>query len=270
MLHIFLRTAFISSLRYDRLFVGIKVVKRDAGPFGDAVDCVVGDLRFDTRAAQYQLGKVAQEAAAACHGDARVDDIGRELGRRLLQNIADGFDYLAQLFAHRFDHVVGAQLAGAREPGDKVAAAHRHHQLLLHRHGRADVYFDVLGGLLSYRQVVRLFYIVGDGAVELVARAFDGGGSDDAAEADNRHVGRAAADVHHHVPLGLLYRDAGADSREHRLFDHVGVFGARADGGLHHSAALGRSDAGRHADHDIGLKKLKPAGSFLYKIFEHR
>src|SRR3989344_1446761 len=246
------------------------MLERDAAPLSDTVERIVGDLRLDPRAAQHQLGKVAQLAGAPGHGNPAVNDVGGQLGRSLLQNVANGFDYLAQLLAHRLDYVVGAQLGRARQAGDKVAPAHRHHQLLLDRHRRAYADFDVLGGLLPYRQVVGLLYIVGDGVVKFVARALDRGRGDDAAGRYPRHVGRAAADVHHHVPFGLLYRDARADGREHRLFDHVRIFGARADSGLDHRAPLGRGDAGRHAYHHLGFKQLPAAQSFLYKIAQHR
>src|SRR3990167_7445473 len=246
------------------------MLERDAAPFGHAIECVVGDRRLDPGAAQYQLGKVAQLRGAAGHGNAAVDDVGGQLGRRLLQDVADSFNYLAQFLAHRFVYVIGAYRGRARDPREKVAPAPRHHQLLLDRHRRAYADFDVLGGLLAYRQVVGLLYIVGDGVVKFVARALDRGRGDDAAERYPRHVGRAAADVHHHVPFGLLYRDARADGREHRLFDHVRIFGARADSGLDHRAPLGRGDAGRHAYHHLGFKQLPAAQSFLYKIAQHR
>ena len=50
----------------------------------------------------------------------------------------------------------------------------------------------------------------------------------DAAERDDRRLGRAAPDVDHHVADGLVDGQAGADGRRHGLLDQLGVGGAGA------------------------------------------
>ncbi len=57
---IVVRKNFMSTLRNDRFLVGLEVLERFAGAFGDAVRRVFGEACFDARAAEDELGKIAQ------------------------------------------------------------------------------------------------------------------------------------------------------------------------------------------------------------------
>ena len=62
-----------------------------------------------------------------------------------------------------------------------------------------------------------------------------------AAERDDGRLGRAAADVDHHVADGLVDGEPGADGGRHGLLDEVGGRRAGPMGRLLHRPALHRS-----------------------------
>ena len=65
----------------------------------------------------------------------------------------------------------------------------------------------------------------------------------------------AAADVHHHVAVGLGDVDAGADGGGHRLLNEVDLPGAGLDARVDDGALLHLGDAGGDADDDPGLEE---------------
>ena len=88
-----------------------------------------------------------------------------------------------------------------------------------------------------------------EGLVDLVARDAQRARRDDAAEADDRDVGRAAADVDDHARGRLVDRQAGADGGGHRLLDHVDATGTAPGGGVLQGAPLDAGDLARDAEH---------------------
>ena len=102
---------------------------------------------------------------------------------------------------------------------------------------RADRDLDVLRGPLAEEQVVLAPGERDDVLVHLVAADPDRARDDDAAEADDRDLGRAAADVDDQAARRLADRQAGADRGGHRLLDQArpagsGVQRRVADGPL--------------------------------------
>ena len=81
-------------------------------------------------------------------------------------------------------------------------------------------------------------------------------GDDDAAEADDGDLGRAAADVDDHVAGRLADGQAGADGGGHRLLDQVRLAGAGAQARLLDGALLDPGHAGGDADDDA---RMRPA-----------
>ena len=67
---------------------------------------------------------------------------------------------------------------------------------------------------------------------------------------DDRDVGRAAADVDHHVARGLGDRHPRADRRRHGFLDEVHFAGLGAVGAVLHGAPLHLRDLRRHPDDD--------------------
>ena len=65
-------------------------------PERDAVQRVLGDVARDAGHLGQELVDVAQQRAAAGHDHALVDDVARQLGRRLLEDAADRGDELLE------------------------------------------------------------------------------------------------------------------------------------------------------------------------------
>src|SRR5205807_9349659 len=59
---------------------------------------------------------------------------------------------------------------------------------------------------------------------------------------NDRYVGRASANVHHHVANRFVNGNARADSRKNRLFDDVSIFCPSANGRFNDRTPLGRSE----------------------------
>src|SRR5271170_5753126 len=95
----------------DGFLVGLEVLKRDASAASNTEQWLVSDLCFDSRAAQYQFGKIPQQRRATGHGDASINDIARQFRWRFLQAVANRFDNLSKLFPHRFNNIVGLQIS---------------------------------------------------------------------------------------------------------------------------------------------------------------
>src|SRR3989344_4896631 len=198
--------------------------ERFAGAFGDAVRRVFGDAGFYARATENELCKIAQLRGATRHRDAVVDDVGGKLRRRFLQDVFHRLNHRAEFFAYRAHDLIRTELHRARQSREVVAALYHHRELFFRGYRRADLDFYFLRHFVADAEVGRLLYVVRNGVVDGVARAFDRGGRDDAAERNDRDVGRAAADVYYHVALCLVNGNARADCREYRLFDHVRFF----------------------------------------------
>ena len=87
-----------------------------------------------------------------------------------------------------------------------------------------------------------------DRGVDVEAADAHGLEGDDAAEADDRRLAGAAADVDDHVADRFVDRQVGADGCGHRLLDQLRVGGAGPAGGVGDGAALDLGDRRRHAD----------------------
>jgi hypothetical protein len=191
-----------------------------------------------------------QERTASGQSDAAVHDVTRELRGRTVEGLLDGGDDVADRLLHRLPHLLGSQLDRLRQPGDEVAAADLGPHLFRQRRGRARLELDLLGGLGADRQFVALLAVADDRLVELVAADPDRLRDDDAAEADHRDLGGAAADVDDHRAGRLGDREAGADRGRHRLLDQVCLAGAGREAGLLHRPLLDSGHPRGNADDD--------------------
>ena len=84
---------------------------------------------------------------------------------------------------------------------------------------------------------------------------------DDAAEADDRGLAGAAADVDDHVADRLVDRQVGADRRGHRLLDQLGVGRAGSARRVGDRPPLDLGDGRRHADDDLRTGEAADADS---------
>ncbi len=97
--------------------------------------------------------------------------------------------------------------------------------------------------------------MIDDRLVHLVAADAQRLRDDDAAEADHRDLGGAAADVDDHVPGRLGDGKPGADRGGHRLLDQVRLARAGGERRLLDRALLDARDARRDADDDARVRK---------------
>src|SRR5918994_614240 len=224
----------------------VELLQRLAGADGNSVQ---GVGRYDDRHAGLvvQAGvEAVEQRTAAGQADALVHDVGGQLGRRLVERDLDGVDDGRDRLLDRLTDLVGRGDDRLRQAGHEVAAADLGVDLLQQRPGRAEGDLDLLGRTVADGEAVLLLHEADDRVVELVARHPHRLARHDATEADNGHLGRAAADVDDHVPGRLLDRQAGADGRGHRLLDDVGrLSGAGVLGGLLHGPLLDPGDARR-------------------------
>ena len=129
----------------------LRHVARDAGDLGE------------------ERVEVAQQRAAAGHDHPLVDDVARQLGRRLLEHVAHrGHDLLERLL-DRLGDLGRGDRDRARQAGDHVAALDLHRQRLVERQRGADLDLHLLGRALADHEVVLAPDVVGDRLVEPVA-----------------------------------------------------------------------------------------------------
>ena len=117
--------------------------------------------------------------------------------------------------------------------------------------GRADRHLHLFGRALADGDAVLATHVGLDGGVDVEAADAHGLERDDAAEADDRGLAGAAADVDDHVADRLVDRQVGTDGRGHRLLDELRIGRAGAAGRVGDGAALDLGDGRRHADDDL-------------------
>ena len=86
------------------------MVERLAASEDDRADGIVGHHHGEARLLAQEDVQVGQEGAASGEDDALVDDVGRELGRRLLQRQEDGLDDRVRRLGQRFPDLVGVTM----------------------------------------------------------------------------------------------------------------------------------------------------------------
>src|SRR5687768_12378433 len=74
----------------------VDVLEREAGALRDAIKRVLGDVTRDAGDLRQQLVHIAKKRPATRKHHALVDDVGRQLRWRLLENGLDGSDDLLQ------------------------------------------------------------------------------------------------------------------------------------------------------------------------------
>ena len=247
----------------------VDVREHRAGPERDRVERQLGDRDREAGLLAQAPVEVLQERAAAREDDPLVHDVGRELGRRLLEGDADGVDDDPDRLRERLAHLGVGQREGLRDPLDEVAPLDLHRERLVEREGRADLDLDLLGGPLADEEVVLPLDVLDDRLVHLVRGDADRLGVDDAGERDDGDVGRAAADVDDHVPGRLGDRRPDADGGRHRLLDDEDLAGARLERRVLHRPLLDLRDVRRDRDDDPRPHERRAAVRLLDEVVEH-
>src|SRR5579864_1034779 len=235
----------------------------------DRSERVVGDRDWQARFLANALVEILQERAAAGQNDAAVADVGGKFGRRAFEGDANRVQNRGDAFGKRFADFAVVNRDGARDAFDQIAALHLERKRLLERVRRADFNFNLLGGALTDEQIVFALQVMHYRLVHFVSGDAYRAGVNDAAHGNDGDVGRAAADVHHHVPGRLLDGQTGADGGGHGLLDEIDFAGARAIGGVLHGALFHRRNFAGNADDDAGMHQDAAVVRFLNEVSEH-
>ena len=156
----------------------------------------------------------------------------------------------------------------ARQTGLQVAALHRHDGFLCARIDAANRNFDLFGGVLPDHHAEVAADIFDHRVVKRVARDLDGRGYGDAVHAEDRDVGRAAADVDDHVARRPCDVQLGPQRCGERLFDQVHAPGPGLHRRLNDGALLHLGHAARHRDDHARLDEGEFADLFQ-KLLQH-
>ncbi len=178
----------------------------------DAIVWIGCELRNNARATVHELRHLAELRGAAGEDDAVVDDVGRKLGRRVLEHFAYRLRHLAQFARHRLHDVIRRNLDRTRQTAHHITPLHLHRQLFAHRHRRTDAYLDFFSSLIADREIMMLLHMVDYGAIKAIASTLYRGRGDDAAERYDGNVDGAASNVRNHAPHRFVDGDARADS----------------------------------------------------------
>ncbi|CAN3975335.1 Spondin, partial [Dysosmobacter welbionis] len=205
---------------------GVQGVQTLAGAQRHTADSVVGNHCVDAGPGRHQLVKAGDQAAAARHDDAVGGDVRHQLRRRPFQYGVDGLHDPLHRLLKGIHHLRGADGDHLGQAGQQAAALHVHGLLLVLGEDTADLLLHLLSGALAHQQVVLAAHVLDHGLVQLVAGDLDGGALHHAGQGDDSDVRGAAADVHHHVTVGLGDVDASADGCGHRFFNEVDLPGA--------------------------------------------
>ena len=183
---------------------------------------VVRDRDREARLLAEALVEVLEKRASAGEHDAAVDDVRRELGRRLLERGPDRLDdrrprsRRAPRGSPRRETTIvfGTPSTRSRPLISSVSSSSS---------GNAEPSFILTSSAVRSpmrRLYLRLMYWMIASSISLPGHA-DGAGVDDAGHRDDRDVRRSAADVEDHVARGLRDRKPRADRRHHRLLDQI-------------------------------------------------
>ena len=228
----------------------VEVAEHLAGAHHDRRQRIVGDRHRKTRLLAQALVEVLEQGTASGEDDAAIDDVGRELGRRLLERDADRFDDRRHRLGQRLADLLVGDHDRLRNAFDEIAALDLHGDLLVERERRAELDLHLLGGALADEQVVLALDVLDDRFVHLVAGDPDRTRVDDAGHRDHGDVRRPAADVEDHVAGRLGDRQPRADRGHHRLLDEEDLGRLGLQRRVAHRALLDLGDLARHSDHD--------------------
>ena len=189
------------------------------------------------------------QRAAAREQDAVPSDVAGQLGRRLLERVADRamISRIGRRSPRGRPPVLSSIAVGS--PRDQVPAADL--EALLGRTGTTDpIWIFICSAVrepIASLWTLRMYWVIASSISyppTLIERD-----TTMPAERDHGHLARAAADVDDHPPDWLLDREPRPDGRRDRLFDQVHPAGAGGQRSLFYRALLDLGDA-RGRAHD--------------------
>ena len=108
--------------------------------------------------------------------------------------------------------------------------------------------------------------VVNDGLIHFHAAHLNGLGDHQTAQRNYRHIGSAAADVHHHGADGLIDRQTGTDRRRVGLFNQIHGFSTSQRRRLLHRLPGDHGQCTGHADKHLGLDNVAHADGLADKV----
>ena len=157
------------------------------------------------------------------------------------------------------EHLGGGHGQAPGRAGLGIAALDLHSQLLTAGVDLAQVDLHSLGSDLTDDHVVLAPHIAGNDLIKEVACDPQRGGQDHTVHAQNGNIGGTAADIHHHMTLGILQINTGTQSGCQRLLDQEHTAGTGLDGGIDHIALLNFGNAAGNGNDHTGLGSQQTA-----------
>ena len=194
-------------------------VERNAGAPGHAGSRVFGQIGGDAGLFGDQDVKAVQHRAATGHHNPPVDDVRSQFRWRPFQHAFHAVDDQADRFRHRLAGFRRGHDDGLRHAADQVAPAHFHAFLAQVGIGGADTDLDFFSGAFADHQFLLFAHEPDDRVVKHITGDSDRRTDHDAAQAQNSHVGRAAADIDDHRAARLGNVQACSQRRRQRFFD---------------------------------------------------
>jgi hypothetical protein len=157
------------------------------------------------------------ERTAAGQHDPVLEQVGGEVGRRLLEDRPHGADDRVERVAHRLADQPLVDGAAGRAPGVEVGPGDGEGLAPRRPAGVAAFHLEALGGERSDREALVVAQLGDDRGVERVAADLDRTHCDDAAQREDGDLGRPAADVDDHPAARRRDVHPRADRRGDRL-----------------------------------------------------
>ena len=215
-----------------------------------------------------QLVKAPNQTAAAGHDDTIGGDVRYQLRRCALQNRVDCFQNAAGGFLKGLDHLRRGYCKHTGQAGHQAAALDFHGLLLGAGENTADGHLQLLRSPFTDQYIMLAPYVLDHGFIKLVARNLNRGGFHNTRQGDHRYVSGTAADVHHHMAIGLGDVNARANRGSQRLFDQIYPAGTRLNAGINDGTLFYLSNSRGNANHHAGLKKAE-GGYLTDKLAQH-
>src|SRR5581483_498081 len=165
-----------------------------AGTEGHGDERLLGDVHGHAGLMTQALVETLEQGAATGQDDAPIHDVAGQLGRSLVEGGAYRVDDRVERLLQRLADVGRTQADRTREAADQVATAHVGAVLALAGEGRPEADLHLFRGPVAEQERVLLLEVLDDRVVQRVAGGPDAQAGDDAAERDDRDLGRAATD----------------------------------------------------------------------------
>ena len=149
---------------------------------------------------------------------------------------------------------MGAQRDHLRHTGFGIPALDVHGQLLVSGINLTDLDLDLFRRDLADDRSMLAADIAGNGLIEGISRHLQRGGYGHAVHAQHSDIRGAAANIHHHMAIGLLDIQTGTQGRRQGLLDQEHTASPGLNGSIDDAALLYLGNTAGNADDHTGLR----------------